>query len=207
MPLANRVDPLGRLVATPERGLWMGNRGGRFHDPSARIARPRPFASRAWICCRLSFKGRRRTVWGEGYTELFFADEVTALAAGHRPCFECRREDARAFASAWGRAVGGPPPSAPAIDAVLHAERIGPRPDYGKRLHPMPGVRPPDGVMALIGGVAHAFDAGGVRRWSHEGFGPVLPWRPAVDDHLVTPPSIAAALGAGYRPAWRLAAA
>ncbi len=152
MPLPNRVDALGRLFASGERGLWMGNRGGRFHDPESLTTGARPFASRAWICCRLAFKGRRRQVWGSGYTELFFADEVSALAAGHRPCFECRRQDALAFAAAWGRATGGPAPSAPAMDEALHDQRIGPRPGYAKRLHPMPAGIPPDGTMALIDG-------------------------------------------------------
>lgn len=94
MPLPNRVDPFGAIAAVPERGLFLGNRGGRFHRDDRTIG-PRPWASRQWICCVLSFKGRRRTpLMGRGYTELFFLDEVTALAAGHRPCFYCRRERA-----------------------------------------------------------------------------------------------------------------
>ncbi|MGL4241245.1 MAG: hypothetical protein ACRCTI_09045, partial [Beijerinckiaceae bacterium] len=110
MTLPNRVDPFGDLVATPERGLWLGNRGGRFHCERTRTVRGRPWASRQWICCVLSFKNRQRQVWSRGYTELFFTDEATALAAGHRPCFECRRADAVAFAAAWARTQGGLPP-------------------------------------------------------------------------------------------------
>ncbi len=204
MGLTNRVDPLGRLFATPEHGLFLGNRGGRFHDPATRSVRGRPYASKAWICCSLAFKGRKRSVWSQGYTELFFADEVSALAAGHRPCFECRREEAVAFAAAWGRATGRRP-TAPAMDAVLQAERIEPRPGYAKRLHSMPDGTPPDGTMALSGGRLLAFDRGGVRNWSFAGFGPVRSWKPDADCAMVTPPAIVAVLAAGYRPHWRLA--
>ena len=102
-PLQNRVAPDGSLHAVPERGMFMGNRGGRLHRPDGTLGRAR-WRSRAWICCLTEFRGRHRQVLGEGYTELFFLDEATALAAGHRPCFECRRADARAFAEAWGRA-------------------------------------------------------------------------------------------------------
>jgi hypothetical protein len=103
MPLQNRVSPLGELFAAPARGTLLGNRGGKFHRDDRTLG-PRRFASRQWICCVLEFKNRRREVWGWGYTELFFLDEVTALAAGHRPCFECRRHDANTFAAAWAQA-------------------------------------------------------------------------------------------------------
>ena len=97
MPLQNRVDPFGALIATPARGLFLGNRGGRFHRDDRTLGRRR-WASRQWICCVLRFKGRRHPVWRDRYTALFFLDEPTALAAGHRPCFECRRADEKAFA-------------------------------------------------------------------------------------------------------------
>src|SRR6201995_2502538 len=100
MPLQNRIDPFGELFATPARGTMFGNRGGRIHTDGTRLTKTR-WPSRQWICCLLDFKGRQRDVWGRYYTELFFLDEVTALAAGHRPCFECRRTDAEAFAEAW----------------------------------------------------------------------------------------------------------
>jgi hypothetical protein len=102
--LSNRVDPFGTLFATAERGLLMGNRGGRFHDPLTRLSSCKHWASRQWICCEIAFRGRKRSIWGNSYTELFFSDDVAALAAGHRPCFECRRADANAFANAWGGA-------------------------------------------------------------------------------------------------------
>ena len=103
MPLQNRVDPFGELFADRARGLFMGNRGGRLHTAQRTLTRRR-WTSRAWICCVLDFNNRRRSVWGNSYTELFFLDEPTALAAGHRPCFECRRKDAEAFAGLWQQA-------------------------------------------------------------------------------------------------------
>src|SRR5471032_3389820 len=131
-PLQNRVDPFGELFATPARGLFMGNRGGRIHTDSRTLTKRR-WASRQWICCVLDFKGRQRDVWGRYYTELFFLDEVTALAAGHRPCFECRRKDAEAFAEAWRQAFKLlKRPRADEMDLVLQAERLDGR---AKRLH------------------------------------------------------------------------
>src|ERR1700729_3026214 len=124
MPLQNRVNPLGELFASPARGTLFGNRGGRFHTDTRTLTRRR-WASRQWICCVLDFKNRQRDVWGRYYTELFFLDEVTALAAGHRPCFECRRKDAEAFAGAWQQAFKLPQrPRADVMDLVLHAERL-----------------------------------------------------------------------------------
>src|ERR1700759_2381145 len=119
MPLQNRIDPFGELFATPARGTMFGNRGGRIHTDGTRLTKTR-WPSRQWICCLLDFKGRQRDVWGRYYTELFFLDEVTALAAGHRPCFECRRTDAEQFAGLWGRAsrLYAPPP-APAVGRGL----------------------------------------------------------------------------------------
>src|SRR3979411_1146848 len=115
MPLQNRVDPFGELFATPARGLFFGNRGGRFHTDNKTLTRRR-WASRQWICCLLKFKNRQRDVWGRYYTELFFLDEVTALAAGHRPCFECRRRDATAFAEKWAQTKGSDFPYVEELD-------------------------------------------------------------------------------------------
>src|SRR5437763_16019180 len=123
MALQNRVDPFGRVIATLARGTLFGNRGGRLHRDDRTLGKRR-WASRQWICCVLRFKGRHREVWGRGYTELFFLDEVTALAAGHRPCFECRRADAKAFAEKWAVANGGAIPHAPEMDLVLQSERL-----------------------------------------------------------------------------------
>jgi hypothetical protein len=102
MPLQNRVTPYGELIAVPARGTFFGNRGGRFHT-DAKTLTARRWASRQWICCVLDFKGRRRDIWGLSYTELFFLEEPTAFAAGHRPCFECRPKDAEAFAESGAR--------------------------------------------------------------------------------------------------------
>src|SRR5580693_214666 len=147
MPLQNRVDPLGELFASPARGSLFGNRGGRFHT-DARTLTARRWASRQWICCVLDFKNRRRNVWGRFYTELFFLDEVTALAAGHRPCFECRRKDAEAFAGAWQRAFKLlRPPRADEMDLVLHAQRLEGR---AKRLHRRNIDGLPDGVSVVL---------------------------------------------------------
>ena len=91
MSLQNRVDPFGDIHANPARGLFMGNRGGKIHDPATKTLLKRKFASRQWIICLTAFKGRKRLLMGNGYTELFFLDDVTALSAGHRPCAELRR--------------------------------------------------------------------------------------------------------------------
>src|SRR5271167_1181290 len=118
-PLQNRVDPFGDFHATVARGTVMGNRGGRLHRDDRTLG-TRRWTSKRWIVCRCEFRGRRRDVWGNGYTELFFLDESTALAAGHRPCFECRRDAAKAFLAAFP----GAPTHADAMDEVLHGERL-----------------------------------------------------------------------------------
>ena len=144
MPLQNRVNPFGDVAAISARGLFMGNRGGRFHT-DAKTLTARRWASRQWICCVLDFKGRHRDVWGRFYTELFFLDEPTALAAGHRPCFECRRNDAEAFAGKWREARRlGTRPYAGEMDEVLHGERLQGR---AKRLHRRTIDELPDGAF------------------------------------------------------------
>src|SRR6266403_2748647 len=118
MPLQNRVTPTGDIIATPHRGMFTGNRG-IIHDPATKTLRRR-WASQAWLTCVREFRGRRRDVMGgRSWTELFFLDEATALAAGHRPCFFCRREAAEKFRSAWTAGNGGDRRSAPGIDEVL----------------------------------------------------------------------------------------
>src|SRR5260370_11660949 len=118
MPYQNRVDPCGAIFASAARGTFMGNRGGVLHSQKREIVRQ--YASRRWITCVLEYKGRHRTVMSQGhYTELFFLDEAVALAAGHRPCAECRRERFNAFKDAWTR-----PAMADEIDLELHGTRI-----------------------------------------------------------------------------------
>src|SRR5580704_7616183 len=123
-PLQNRVTPFGDILVIEQRGLFIGNRG-IIHDPATKTLLRRRWTTKAWLVCVLHYKGRRRDVMsGRSWTELFFLDEAVALAAGHRPCFFCRRGDAEAFRAAWAKARGGGTPSAPEMEAILHAERL-----------------------------------------------------------------------------------
>ena len=146
MPLQNRVTPTGDIIATAARGLFTGNRG-IIHDPATKTLLKKRWSNPAWLICVLTFRGRRREVMGtRSWTELFFLDEATALAAGHRPCFYCRRQDANRFRAAWEAGNGTSQLLAHEIDAILHRERLEGR---GKRLHPlpMPIAKLPDGAM------------------------------------------------------------
>ena len=188
-PLQNRCAPDGSLHAVAARGLFMGNRGGRLHRPDGTLGRAR-WRSHAWICCVTEFRGRHRQVMGDGYTEIFFLDEATALAAGHRPCFECRRAAARALAEAW---PGGPPMRAPDMDRVLHHERRAP---------PEPvayGAVPPGAIFAASGAF-YLKSQGAAWRWSFSGYTPARAFDAKEIVAAVTPPSIRAVLSAGYRP-------
>lgn len=200
MPLQNRVDPFGELFADRARGLFMGNRGGRIHGKDRKLG-TRRWVSQQWICCRLEFNERHRTVWGDSYTELFFLDEVTALAAGHRPCFECRRKDAETFAGLWARTRGLPVRAALAgdMDKVLQAERLN---GHAKRLHRRSVNRLPDGaIVALEGDGAFAVRDGALLHWTPSGYDARRP-RPRNPVDVLTPPAILAVLAAGYRPQW-----
>ena len=196
MPLQNRVSPFGDLFATSARGLFMGNRGGRIHDARQQLG-ARRWASKQWICCKLDFKGRQRRVWGDSYTELFFLDEVTALAAGHRPCFECRRADANAFAKSWNAMTEKP--SAPQMDDVLHAQRLDGR---AKRVHRMRLGDLPDGAMIARNGEAYAVKDNRLLRWLPSGYGPDVPRENSETADVLTIPAILAVLSAGYQPRW-----
>lgn len=201
MPLPNRIRPDGTLFADPARGLLFGNRGGRFHDPETRALPRRIHATRQWICCVLAFKGRRREVWGRGYTELFFCDEVTALAAGHRPCMECRRADALAYRAAMMRGLRlEQAPLFPEIDRMLDAER---RDGQAKRLHRLTAQGLPDGAMILAGGGGGflALKGGEALAWSPSGYVARGPRPPGIVD-VLTPPASLAALVNGYAPLW-----
>jgi hypothetical protein len=197
MPLQNRITPFGDLIADSARGLFMGNRGGRLHDDARKLT-ARRWASRQWICCALAFKNRHRAVWGDSYTELFFLDEVTALAAGHRPCFECRRADATAFAEAWARASGHRPGAAQ-MDAILHGERLD---GHRKRTHRRHASDLPDATMIALDGSAYAVRGGAHFRWSPIGYAERCSRPAAGHVDVLTPPSIVSALAAGYRPHW-----
>jgi hypothetical protein len=197
MPLQNRVTPLCDIVVAPERGLFTGNRG-IIHDPRTRTLLTRRWASRAWLICTLQWRGVRRTVMGAGsWTELFFLDEATALAAGHRPCFLCRRAAAQAFQACFPANGQREPLKAGDIDRMLHAERLDGR---RKRLHAMtlPAADLPDGVMILQGSGPHLILGGLARPWSPAGYG--APTAPRDGARLITPPATVAVLRAGYRP-------
>jgi len=194
LPLQNRVDPFGELHAVAERGSLMGNRGGRLHRPDRTLTRRR-WTSRRWIACVCEFKGRQREVWGDSYTELFFLDDPTALAAGHRPCFECRRAAAKAFMAAFP----GRPPGADAMDEALHRERLEGR---RKRLWRARLGDLPDGAMVTHDGRAYAIRGGSLLPWSFAGYGAPAPLEPDAFADVLTPPSAAAALANGYRPLW-----
>jgi hypothetical protein len=204
-PLQNRVTPEGEIIATPHRGLMLGNRGGAFHLPDRTLG-PRRWASRQWIACVLEFKGRRREVMQPNrYTELFFLDEATALAAGHRPCFECRRTEAERFAELWAGTQGRTQRErAPAMDEVLHAERVD-----GERRKITYRARRGDIPSGAF--VRYARDGGGARCYLIVG-NHLLAWHPSGYTSLVmpahvgdvvevlTPRSVVAVLSAGYRP-------
>lgn len=214
MPLQNRVTPFGEIVAIPERGTMMGNRG-ILHDGQQRVRRR--WAGRAWICCLLEFQGRRDPVMAPGhYTRLFFLDEPTALAAGHRPCAYCRRQAYHAFRDAWASANGelglGPSPRATEIDRRLHEERLS-HDGTGKRLFPADLAALPDGTMFIDASAADPrlpprpdLTGEALVRWHDE----VWAWSPAGYRRVgpvyarpiltLTPPSIVAALAGGYRP-------
>ena len=203
MPLQNRVDPFGELFADPARGIFMGNRGGRFHTP-ARTLTARRWASRQWICCVLAFKGRHRDVWGRFYTELFFLDEPTALAAGHRPCFECRRQEAKSFADYWRIAHRlRRRPRAAEMDQVLHRQRLLGR---VKRRHRRGIDGLPDGAVIALDGAAFAVRGDALLRWTPEGYRARVrrPRGTMVD--VLTPPATLKVLAAGYQPRWHLSA-
>jgi hypothetical protein len=199
MPLQNRVTPFGELRAVAARGLFMGNRGGRFHTDS-RTLTARRWVSRQWICCVLEFRGRQRDVWGRFYTELFFLDEPTALAAGHRPCFECRRNDAMAFAETWqvARRLRARP-AAGEMDGVLHAERLHGR---AKRLHRRKADDLPDGAFVALEDEAFAVRGDVLLRWTPKGYDARKPRPRGATLDVLTPPAILAVLSAGYRPRW-----
>jgi len=202
MTLQNRVTPTGEIVADPARGSLMGNRG-ILHDAGQRLGIAR-WRHPHWIACRLAFKGRRRPVMApRRYTELFFLDEPTALAAGHRPCCECRREDFRRFQAAWRRAFGDDGDArAGEIDRVLHRARVEPRTRRQIRFEaPLDDL--PDGAFVLLPDDPTPCLVRGDRLepWRPGGYGPPRPRRSGSVSVLTPAPTIAV-LRAGYVPSW-----
>lgn len=200
-PLPNRVTPFGEIIATPQRGLFVGNRGIIHHDYKIR----KRCGTDGWVICLTDFRGRRRPLMSPGtWTELFFLDEATAFAAGHRPCFYCQRPRSVEFAAAWGKGAGlGGPAQAKDMDAVIKDERRHVRrlpEDAGKRRENLPIVTPNDlanGAMVVAGGQAYLFNEGRFLHWSFDGYTPAAPKGPL---RLLTPPSVNAAFGAGFSP-------
>ncbi len=201
MPLQNRVSPFGELFAHTARGTVMGNRGGRIHGAVQNLG-PRRWASKQWICCALAFKDRQRRVWGDSYTELFFLDEVTALAAGHRPCFECRRADAKTFAECWAHSTGRKP-AAGEMDGVLHAQRLDGR---AKRLHRMRLSSLPNGAMIARDNDAYVVIDDLLMRWTPAGYEQLLSRARNQTVLVLTPPAILDVLAGGYQPLWHSSA-
>jgi hypothetical protein len=199
MPLQNRVTPTGEIVADPGRGTLMGNRG-RLHRPDRRLGVAR-WRSKAWICCTLDWKGVRRDPMPPGrWTALFFLDEATALAAGHRPCAYCRRADFEAFARAWAAAQGADGRMrAPAIDARLHEERVDPS-SRRQRTRPATFGDLPDGVMVALDGTPGLVLGGTFVPWSFAGYGRGTALTSRTRVTLLTPPSTVASIAAGYAP-------
>lgn len=199
MPYRNRVDPGGGLHAVSERGLFFGNRGC-IHNAQGEIGRKKPVDR--WIICVTEFKGRKRKLLQPGrYTELFFLDEATALAAGHRPCFECRRADANRFRVAMAEVRGVEHLSADEIDRILKPERARPVDDPSRLLNCKEVSALPDGAM-LRRDSGYLLKLGqSLLPWSFGGYGAGWP----LDDFdkplwLATPRSVVAVLKAGYAP-------
>jgi hypothetical protein len=199
VPRQNRVTPDGELIAVPDRGMFWGNRGV-LHDRSGRLVRYS--SGRAWAICVLEFKGRRRSLWAPGrLTELFFLDEATGLAAGHRPCGECRYRDYVAFKQAWASAFSGFSGSLPGvaeIDSRLHADRLlrpGVRRTYTAALSGLP-----DGAMVSVDGAPFLVWSGGLLAWTPGGYRAPVSLAPSAPVTVITPRATVGVLAAGYRP-------
>jgi hypothetical protein len=197
MPLRNRVTPFGELIADPARGLVYGNRGC-LHDEHGRIRRHH--ATRRWIGCRLSFRGwHREPLMQPGrFTELFFLDEATAFAAGHRPCALCRREDHVRLQTIWRELHPGLEAGADAIDARLHAERFDTN-TRRQRHHQASFDELPDGTFVFVETEPWVILGAGLRRWTPAGYVDRVP-RPTSSARVITPPSLVAVLRTGWQP-------
>ena len=192
MPLQNRIDPYGGLHAVGARGAWMGNRGV-LHDDEKRVVAP--WRGKRWITCVLRFRGRKREVFAPGrYSELFFLDEATAYAAGHRPCAECRRTDFNRFRAAWE----GQKASVDDIDALLHEERA--IRGGGKRTYEAALRDLPPGTVVERDGAACLLWHGNLLPWSFQGYGAAVPVAQPRRVRVLTPPSIVKLFATGLVP-------
>jgi hypothetical protein len=196
-PLRNRVTPLGELVADPARGLVYGNRGC-LHDESGRVRRR--YNGRRWIVCRLEFRGwlRRPLLQPGRFTELFFLDEATAFAAGHRPCALCRRADYDRFVALW-RERQQDEAGADAIDLRLHGERVDPA-SRGHRLHEAAYDSLPDGAFVLHDEEPWLVRENRLLRWAPAGYAAALARPARAKAQLITPPSLVDVLRADWQP-------
>jgi hypothetical protein len=205
MPRQNRVSPYGEIIRTPARGNFMGNRG-ILHNAQQEIVKP--YAHKAWIICQLSFKGWWRAIMQPGtYTELFFLDEATALAAGHRPCFECRREAAIAFRDAWlagssqhnvGKFV-----KVAELDKVLHIERLTEArriKDRQKQTYRAVLNTLPNGTFIEYEERPYLVWKDTLLPWTSAGYEAAINQPKAGPVRVLTPPSTVAALAQGYIP-------
>lgn len=196
MPLQNRVTPIGELIAVPERGTFTGNRG-ILHTADKRIVRH--YVGRRWIVCQLAFRGWRREVMQPNrWTQLFFLDEATALAAGHRPCATCRYRDYQHFRRCWAAAHGTPRPSADELDRQLHADRLGAR--GIRRTFQEEIGRLPEGVFVLCDGEPWLLWHGGLLPWTPGGYDRLKPRPPSGAVTVLTPQSTVWTIAAGYTP-------
>jgi hypothetical protein len=198
--LQNRVDPFGNIIKTSARGAWMGNRG-IIHNPEQQILRP--FKLKAWLICELEFRGRKRQVMAPNrYTELFFMDEATAFAAGHRPCFECRRSDYNKFKSFWLKGNPGydfdEKTSIQKIDNILHGERISR--DKSKATYEESVNGLPNGAFVLSDDKPYLIFNGQIYLWSPFGYEKGIAIPKAGRLPVLTPKSVVNAFRAGLMP-------
>jgi len=192
----NRVTPFSELVADPARGLVYGNRGC-LHDARGEIRRR--YAVRRWIACRLEVQGWRRSplLQPGKFTELFFLDEATAFAAGHRPCALCRREDYRNFVTLWHKLHPRDARGADEIDARLHEERVEPG-TRAQRRHEVPFAGLPDGAFVVVDEAPLLVAGGRLLRWTPGGYDRARARPRSGTATVLTPPSLVAVLADGW---------
>ena len=203
MPKQNRITPIGEIVRSPARGTLMGNRG-ILHNEEQEIIRP--YQIKRWIICILQFKNRQRQVMRPNrYTELFFLDEATALAAGHRPCFECQRERAKAFQAAWQQAFKlHNRPTVAEMDNQLHQERLtNERLLKDKRKQTFTAVLDelPDGVFVQMEKRPYLWWQQQLYPWTMSGYLAPINHRPSMTVSVLTPYATVAVIKQGFLPA------
>ncbi|SAK40636.1 hypothetical protein AWB77_00250 [Caballeronia fortuita] len=196
MPLQNRVTPTGEIVFSQSRGLFMGNRG-RLHNEAKQIVRSSQH--KHWVTCALEFKGVRRALMSDdSYTELFFLDEATALAAGHRPCWDCRKPQYRTFTRLWASTFQVEKFNRDMMDNALHAERRSGNDPQNTHYAAVEAL--PNGSCVEFGGNWYVIWGAKLLEWSFEGYLAEVARPKGIEVQVLTPPSIVAVLQAGYEP-------